>query len=65
MPRRVALIAGVEKYHDQAIRSLTCVDSDCTQLDGFFRYAAKFDEVRLLCGESNQGHRLPAAPPDT
>ncbi len=54
MPRRVALIAGVEKYQDQAIRSLTCVDSDCTRLDGFFRYVARFDEVRLLRGDSNQ-----------
>ena len=38
MPRRVALIAGVEKYQDQAIRSLTCVDGDRTKLDGSFRY---------------------------
>jgi TPR repeat protein/uncharacterized caspase-like protein len=54
MARRVALITGVEEYQDQTIRSLSCVDSDCTRLDGFFRYAARFDDVRLLRGSSSQ-----------
>jgi hypothetical protein len=48
--QRVALIAGVERYHDPTIRSLTCVDSDCARLDRFLRYRANFDHVRLLRG---------------
>jgi ankyrin repeat protein len=54
MTRRVALIAGAEKYEDQSIRSLTCVDNDCTDLVGFFRYAAHFNDVRLLRGDSDR-----------
>jgi formylglycine-generating enzyme required for sulfatase activity len=47
MSRRLALIVGVEKYSDQQIRSLECVDHDCTELYGFLRHAAGF-EVELL-----------------
>ena len=46
--KRAALIIGIDKYEDPAIRPLLYAERDATELHGFFKYRAGYDDVRLL-----------------
>ena len=46
--RRHALFVGVDQYTDGHIPNLSCAVSDATDLHGFFKYGAGYDQVELL-----------------
>ena len=48
MPRRVALIVGVQKYDDPVIRPLQCSARDATALAGFLEHRGGFDVAEPL-----------------
>ena len=46
--KRHALFVGVDQYADGHIPNLSCAVSDATDLHGFFKYGAGYDQVELL-----------------
>ena len=46
--KRHALFVGVDEYADGHIPNLSCAVSDATDLHGFFKFGAGYDDVRLL-----------------
>ena len=46
--KRHALFVGVDQYADGHIPNLSCAVSDATDLHGFFKYGAGYDQVQLL-----------------
>lgn len=46
--KRHALFVGVDQYTDGHIPNLACAVSDATDLHGFFKYGAGYDQVQLL-----------------
>ena len=52
--KRHALFVGVDQYADGHIPNLTCAVSDATDLHGFFKYGAGYDQVELLPNPSSK-----------
>ncbi len=46
--KRHALFVGVDQYADGHIPNLACAVNDATDLHGFFKYGADYDQVELL-----------------
>ncbi len=47
--KRAAVIVGVNRYNrDRSIPTLKYADADCTELHGFLKHKAGYNEVRLL-----------------
>ena len=52
--KRHALFVGVDQYADGHIPNLSCAVSDATDLHGFFKYGAGYDQVELLPNPSSK-----------
>ena len=52
--KRHALFVGVDQYVDGHIPNLSCAVSDATDLHGFFKYGAGYDQVELLPNPSSK-----------
>ena len=52
--KRHALFVGVDQYADGHIPNLSCAVSDATDLHGFFKYGAGYDQVELLSNPSSK-----------
>ena len=52
--RRHALFVGVDQYVDGHIPNLSCAVNDATDLHGFFRWVAMYDQVELLQNPSSK-----------
>ncbi|MEW6078703.1 MAG: caspase family protein [Thermodesulfobacteriota bacterium] len=46
--KRAALFIGVNRYDDPEINNLDCAEYDATELYGFFKHRAGYDDVRNL-----------------
>ena len=46
--KRAALFVGVNRYEDPEINSLSCAESDATELYAFFKHRGGYDDVRHL-----------------
>ncbi len=58
--KRHALFVGVDQYADGHIPNLSCAVSDATDLHGFFKYGAGYDQVQLLPNPSGKKEVLSA-----
>ena len=52
--KRHALFVGVDQYADGHIPNLSCAVNDATDLHGFFKYGAGYDQVELLPNPSSK-----------
>ncbi len=52
--RRVALLAGVDRYSDPEIRNLEFAENDATELFGFLKHVAGYHRVELLRSPSSE-----------
>ena len=58
--KRHALFVGVNQYADGHIPNLSCAVNDATDLHGFFKYGAGYDQVLLLPNPSSKKEVLGA-----